>query len=51
MNTKDALINYCLRLADNSMIAGQRLAEWNSCGPYLEEDIALSNMALDFWSG
>lgn len=49
MNTKDALINYCLRLADNSMISGQCLAEWNSCGPYLEEDIALSNMALDFF--
>lgn len=49
MNTKEALINYSLRLADNSMIAAQRLAEWNSCGPYLEEDIALSNMALDFF--
>ena len=33
MNTKKALYNYCLRLADNNLIAGQRLAEWCSNGP------------------
>ena len=47
MKTKEALYNYCLRLADSNMIHGQRLAEWCSRGPFLEEDIALSNMALD----
>ncbi|HRE24442.1 MAG TPA: phenylacetate-CoA oxygenase subunit PaaC [Bacteroidia bacterium] len=47
MKTKDALYNYCLRLADSNMIHGQRLAEWCSRGPFLEEDIALSNMSLD----
>ena len=49
MKTKDALYNYCLRLADSNMIHGQRLAEWCSRGPFLEEDIALSNMSLDMF--
>jgi ring-1,2-phenylacetyl-CoA epoxidase subunit PaaC len=42
------LFDYILRLADNSLIHGQRLAEWCGHGPVLEEDIALSNTALDF---
>lgn len=49
MTTKEALINFCLRLADNNMILAQRLAEWSSRGPILEEDLALSNMALDLF--
>jgi ring-1,2-phenylacetyl-CoA epoxidase subunit PaaC len=48
MNTKKALYNYCLRLADNNLIAGQRLAEWCSNGPILEEDLAMTNFALDY---
>lgn len=36
-----------LRLADNFLLSGQRLCEWCGHGPYLEEDLALSNMALD----
>lgn len=47
METKDALINYCLRLGDSSLILGQRMAEWCSNGPILEEDIAMTNLALD----
>ncbi|MBS1549046.1 MAG: phenylacetate-CoA oxygenase subunit PaaC [Bacteroidetes bacterium] len=39
--------NYILKLADDSLILGQRLAEWCGKGPYLEEDIALINIALD----
>jgi len=39
--------NYILKLADDSLIMGQRLAEWCGKGPYLEEDIALINIALD----
>lgn len=39
--------NYILHLADNQLILGQRLAEWCGHGPVLEEDIALSNFALD----
>jgi ring-1,2-phenylacetyl-CoA epoxidase subunit PaaC len=38
---------YMLRLADTSLIHAQRLAEWCGHGPVLEEDIALTNMALD----
>lgn len=39
--------NYILKLADDSLIMGQRLSEWCGKGPYLEEDIALTNIALD----
>jgi len=49
MTTKDALIKYCLRLGDTSLILGQRMAEWCSNGPTLEEDIALTNLSLDFF--
>jgi ring-1,2-phenylacetyl-CoA epoxidase subunit PaaC len=38
---------YLLRLADTCLIHAQRLAEWCGHGPVLEEDIALTNMALD----
>lgn len=41
------LINYTLHLADNSLIMGHRLSEWTGHGPILEQDIALSNVALD----
>jgi len=44
---KDQLIDYCLRLADTSLILGQRLGEWCGHGPILEEDIALTNISLD----
>lgn len=40
--------NYILKLADDTLIIGQRLAEWCGKGPYLEEDIALTNVALDY---
>lgn len=45
MNTPH--VEYLLRLADNALILGQRLAEWCGHGPALEEDIALANVALD----
>jgi ring-1,2-phenylacetyl-CoA epoxidase subunit PaaC len=38
---------YCLMLADDALIASQRLSEWCSRAPDLEDDIALSNVALD----
>jgi len=38
---------YCLMLADDALIMAQRLAEWCSRGPELEEDVALANIALD----
>jgi len=41
------LINYTLHLADNSLILGHRNSEWTGHGPVLEQDIAISNIALD----
>ena len=38
---------YLLRLADTCLILGQRLGEWCGHAPILEEDIALTNIALD----
>jgi ring-1,2-phenylacetyl-CoA epoxidase subunit PaaC len=38
---------YQLRLADTCLILGQRLSEWCGHAPIIEEDIALTNMALD----
>lgn len=43
----DSLFRYLLRLADSSLILGQRLGEWCGHGPILEEDIALTNISLD----
>ena len=44
---REPTVQYLLRLGDTCLIQGQRLAEWCGHGPILEEDIALSNMALD----
>ncbi len=41
------LLNYVLQLADNTLVIGHRLSEWAGHGPVLEQDIALSNIALD----
>lgn len=49
MTTIDkAKYELCLRLGDNALIMGHRLAEWCGHGPYLEEDIALTNISLDY---
>lgn len=47
MTQQEALFTYCLRLGDNGLILGHRLSEWTSKAPILEEDLALSNIALD----
>jgi ring-1,2-phenylacetyl-CoA epoxidase subunit PaaC len=47
MTKKEALYVYCLRMADDALILGHRLSEWCSKGPILEEDLALTNLALD----
>ncbi len=39
---------YYLIIADSLLILGQRLSEWCGHGPAIEEDIALSNVALDY---
>jgi len=41
------LYHYVLRQADNSMILCQRLCQWVTKGPEIEEDIALTNIGLD----
>jgi ring-1,2-phenylacetyl-CoA epoxidase subunit PaaC len=41
------LFNYVVALADDALVLGHRLSEWSGQGPLLEEDIALSNLALD----
>ena len=41
------LFEYVIRLGDNALINGQRLGEWCGRGPFLEEDLALTNTALD----
>ena len=38
---------YLLRLGDNALVLAQRLAQWCGKGPTFEEDMALSNTALD----
>src|SRR6201998_171364 len=43
----DTRIQYILHLADNSLIMGHRLSEWTGHGPVLEQDIAITNIALD----
>jgi ring-1,2-phenylacetyl-CoA epoxidase subunit PaaC len=45
MNTK--LYQYTLRLADNGLILSHRLAEYVSRGPFMEEDLAITNVGLD----
>ncbi len=43
----DAKLDYVLRIADACLIHGQRLGEWCGHAPIIEEDIALTNVALD----
>ena len=40
-------IQYLLRLGDTSLVLSQRISEWCGKGPALEEDMALTNVALD----
>lgn len=42
-----ALAAYCLMLGDDALIMSQQLAKWTAKAPDLEEDVALSNTALD----
>jgi ring-1,2-phenylacetyl-CoA epoxidase subunit PaaC len=39
--------DFALRLGDDALIAAQRLGEWTTRAPEMEEDIALANIALD----
>lgn len=44
---KDALFSFAQYMGDNSLILGHRLGEWCGHGPILEQDIAMTNIALD----
>ena len=39
--------DYLLRLGDNALVLSQQLGAWCGHGPALEEDLALTNVALD----
>lgn len=45
---RSGLLRFVLGLADDSVVLGHRLSEWCSYAPYLEEDLALGNVALDY---
>jgi ring-1,2-phenylacetyl-CoA epoxidase subunit PaaC len=47
MATAEATAAYCLQLGDDALIYGQRLGEWISRAPQIEEDMALANIGLD----
>jgi ring-1,2-phenylacetyl-CoA epoxidase subunit PaaC len=47
MNSNELLFRYLLRLADSGLILAQRISAWTGHGPFLEEDLALTNIALD----
>ena len=41
------LARYCLMLADDALVLAQRLAEWTTHAPELEDEVALANIGLD----
>jgi ring-1,2-phenylacetyl-CoA epoxidase subunit PaaC len=43
----ELISSYITHLADNALILGHRNSEWTGHGPILEQDIAISNIALD----
>jgi ring-1,2-phenylacetyl-CoA epoxidase subunit PaaC len=43
----DDVAAYALMLADDALVASQRLSEWATHAPELEEEVALANIALD----
>jgi ring-1,2-phenylacetyl-CoA epoxidase subunit PaaC len=45
--TGDPHFRYVLALGDDNLVLAQRLGEWISRGPELEDDIALANFAID----
>jgi ring-1,2-phenylacetyl-CoA epoxidase subunit PaaC len=43
----DSVAAYALALADDALVAAQRMGEWIAAAPQLEEDVALANIGLD----
>jgi ring-1,2-phenylacetyl-CoA epoxidase subunit PaaC len=48
MTTENPVLDYAVRLGDDALVQGHRLSEWCSRGPFLEEDLALTNVSLDY---
>lgn len=46
LDTSD-IAEYALRLGDDALVLAQRMGEWVSNAPELEEDVALANIGLD----
>ena len=42
-----SLYEYCLRLGDTPLVLSQRIGEYCSKAPHLEEDLAITNVGLD----
>lgn len=42
------ITRFAIALGDDALTMGQRLSEWVSNAPFLEEDLALTNVALDY---
>lgn len=47
MPTSSDVATYAMRLGDDALVLAQRLAEWCSRAPEIEEDLAMANIALD----
>ena len=47
-NLQQDIQQYATRLGDDSIVLGHRVSEWCSYAPFLEEDLALANTALDY---
>jgi ring-1,2-phenylacetyl-CoA epoxidase subunit PaaC len=46
-SARATLFQYLLRLGDDRLVLGHRVSQWCGHAPILEEDIALTNIALD----
>lgn len=49
MKTPSNFLHFLLRTGDTNLILAQRLSEWCGHGPFLEEDLALTNITLDIF--
>ena len=47
MTEQEMLFQYCLRMGDTHNVFAHRMGEWCTNGHILEEDIAMTNIALD----
>jgi ring-1,2-phenylacetyl-CoA epoxidase subunit PaaC len=47
LSETSSAVTYTLRLGDDALVYAQRMGEWITRAPQLEEDVALANLALD----